>query len=704
MDLAVILSALGAFLAAALAVTVTRHERRSLAHWLFAAGMVQLAAESAFAALSADAILPAERLHWQRCALFVAAWLPGTWLWFSLTYARGDSGGLLARWRVPLALSLALPMAAAAALLLNSGSIIHLVRLGENGPWSIRLGVLGTALLLVLLLSSVLVLMNLERTYRAAVGTMRWRIKFMVLGIGTLFAGRVYTSSQGLLFHSLSLSYPALNAAALLLACLLVLRSLARFGHFQVSVYPSQAVLHHSLTLLLAGIYLALIGGLASLLTGLGGQVWFELKAFLLLVALVLLTLALLSDRLRLRTRRFVSRHFQRPLYDYRAIWRSFTEATARCVEPLSLCAAVEKLVSQIFQALSVSIWLVDTKKDQLRFAGSTSVSQSRAEHVQLEPEQAAELIQALRLHPEPVNIDTAKQTWAPALRRLQPEEFISGGDRTCIPLLAGGELLAFMILGDRVGGLSFSIQDCELLKALADQAAASLLKIQLAERLAQAKQLEGFQAMYAFFVHDLKNTASASSLMLRNFSLHYQDPSFREDALRGMSRTVTHLNDLIGRLNTLRHELQVQEVECDLNELVKETLASQGQTAGIELVKDLKPLPRVHLDPGQIQKVVANLVLNASEAVGRQGRIRVETSRQNGWVVLRVADNGCGMAPEFVQNHLFKPFQTTKQRGLGIGMFQCKMIVEAHRGRIEVASQPGKGTSFRVLLPAAQA
>ena len=61
-------------------------------------------------------------------------------------------------------------------------------------------------------------------------------------------------------------------------------------------------------------------------------------------------------------------------------------------------------------------------------------------------------------------------------------------------------------------------------------------------------------------------------------------------------------------------------------------------------------------------------------------------------------------MSPEFVQNSLFRPFQTTKKNGIGIGMFHCKMIVEAHRGRIEVESQPGKGSAFRILLPLGKA
>jgi len=97
---------------------------------------------------------------------------------------------------------------------------------------------------------------------------------------------------------------------------------------------------------------------------------------------------------------------------------------------------------------------------------------------------------------------------------------------------------------------------------------------------------------------------------------------------------------------------------------------------------------------------VVTNLVINATEAVAQSGEVRVETSPRNGWAELLVADNGCGMPPEFLSCGLFRPFQTTKKNGFGIGMFQSKMIVEAHGGRIEVESELKKGTIFRVLLP----
>jgi signal transduction histidine kinase len=105
-------------------------------------------------------------------------------------------------------------------------------------------------------------------------------------------------------------------------------------------------------------------------------------------------------------------------------------------------------------------------------------------------------------------------------------------------------------------------------------------------------------------------------------------------------------------------------------------------------------------VDRDQFGSVITNLLLNARDAVGSGGEVRIETSQTDRWAILSVADNGCGMSPAFVRASLFRPFQTTKKKGLGIGMFQSKMIVEAHRGKIQVESEPGAGTTVRVILP----
>jgi putative PEP-CTERM system histidine kinase len=691
----------GAILAGFLALGVFVQGRRSAAHWFFLAGMSLLALEGVCVALTVAALTqsaPDDAAFAQQSRLWIVSVLPAAWLGFSLSYARGNAKEYLLRWCWPLVAAFVVPLAV--AVVFRDGLVAKVGKDSKTLEWVIELGRTGNLLTGFFLVSLILVVMNLERTFRTAVGVMRWRIKFMVLGLILMFAVRAYICTEVLLFGYLGFSRQILNAGALVLASLMMIRSLLRSGHFEVAVYPSQQVLYNSLTVLLAGAYLVIVGVLAKIAETLGGVSAFQLKAFVVLVSLVLLTLLLMSDRVRLSTRRFISRNFQRPLYDYRTVWRTFTEGTARHVEQTSLCNAVVKLIAEIFQALSVNLWLVDERRQNLVLAASSSLSNASASRCRLDPQDADEVIRALTLHPEPVDVDESREVWAVLLRRIHPDEFRHGGNRVCVPVLTGGELLGLISLGDRVGGVPFSLQDYDLLKSVADQTAASLLNLRLSQRLSQGKQLEAFQAMSAFFVHDLKNTASTLSLMLQNLPVHYQDPQFREDALRGISKTVAHINDLINRLGLLRHELTINAVECDLNDLVAQALQAQPQTAGVELVQDFQALPRLQVDPAQIQKVVTNLVLNATEAVGPGGRIHVRTTRKNGWAILAVEDTGCGMTPEFMQSSLFRPFQTTKKKGIGIGMFHCKMIVEAHRGRIEVESQPGKGTCFRVLLP----
>ena len=681
-----------------LALIVALGEKRSLVQWAFIIGMVGFAAENILFAFSTDAVLPGEMVLVQKWRLIVMSLMSGVWLFFSLSYARWNYLELLKPWRFVLGVAFLIPLGLA---VFCHNDLIVSASQTKAGPWVFGLGIAGAVLNLFSIFAAILILMNLECTYRAAVGTMLWRIKFMILGLGLLFIVEAYINSQVLLFHNtLNLSLQSVTSIGMLLGGLLVLRSLFRVGHFNADVYPSKFFLQTSLTLMLAGIYFFAVGIFARIVEFFGGDASFTFKAFILLVALVLAAVLSLSDRMRQYLRRFMSRHFQRPLYDYRSMWRRFTEETAFNVKPAELCQATVKFLSDIFQVLSITIWLVDDKRENFTFATSTFLSESRANELKLQNADALAVIRALEKHADPVDIDASSESWAVALRQCHPDEFRSGGNRICVPLISGGQMLGMMILGDRVKALPFSWQDFDLLKCVADSMAAGLQNMQLSQKLLQAGQLEAFQIMSAFFVHDLKNTISTLNLMLKNLPANFDNPEFREDALRGISKTITHINHLIQRLGQLRERLQIKPVPSDLNELVLSALDSVEATPQINLVKSLHPLPKISLDQEQMLKVVTNLIFNAREAVSSNGEVRVETSQNNGWAVLSVSDNGCGMDPEFLNHSLFRPFQTTKKNGLGIGLFQSKMIVEAHQGRIQVESQSRKGTTFRIVLP----
>jgi len=156
----------------------------------------------------------------------------------------------------------------------------------------------------------------------------------------------------------------------------------------------------------------------------------------------------------------------------------------------------------------------------------------------------------------------------------------------------------------------------------------------------------------------------------------------------------------MCSRLSMLRGKIELKLDPCDLTKLVAETLDGFKANLKAELQQNLQPLPRVRVDAGQIHKVLTNLVLNANEAVNGNGVIQVTTVHEGNAVGFSVRDNGCGMSEEFIKKSLFKPFQTTKKKGLGIGLFHSRLIVEAHRGVLEVNSSVGAGTEFRVLLP----
>ncbi len=688
-----------ALLALALGIIVLRRAPRHPAHISFGLGMAALALETALATGSSNQFLRFGALDWERARMVASALLIAPWLAFARAYSRGDAvTALPSHLRSLLALALVPPCLA----LVFHGGLVQLASVPNTGRLYPQLGWTGMALELFLLFGSIAILTQVERTFRGSVGIMRWRIKYMVLGVAVLFGYRLFAASQALLYQAPDAPTSRASTAALLVACILISVALARGSVFDVDVYPSQTLVYGSLTVLIAGTYLLVVGVLSHLVSRFGGDSSFPFKSLLILVALTGLAMMLLSDRFRQRLKWFVSRHLRRPVYDYRQVWNTFTTRTTSMVDEAAFCRAVTTWVSETFQSLSASVWIVDEAGDHLRLGGSTALNVAQPGSADIPQTDIKRALDALGERHEPIVIDPETTAWTGALLRLHQGVFQEGGRPVAQPLAAGGRVLGVLALGDRVGGVPFTTEELDLLRCIGDQIAASLLGLQLSAQLLRNKEMEAFQTMSAFFVHDLKNTASTLSLTLQNLHEHFSDPAFRDDALRAVGKSVQHLNGLIARLSQLRQELKVEPVPGSLLDTVQSTLAAFAPPPNLRVTLALEPVPPVLLDADQIQKVILNLLINAREALGPRGEIRVVTASDREWASVTVSDNGCGMSPEFLRRSLFRPFQTTKKNGLGIGMFQSKMIIEAHRGRMDVESTPGQGTSFRVRLPLA--
>lgn len=688
-----------ALLSAGLAVFALSSRDRTVGHWTFAVGMSAVALAEGFAGLSHHAAMPADLVFWKVLSDTVTALLPGSWLVFSLSFGRANYQEFLTRWQYALITVLLLPVAL--VLFGRHALFAESAHLHSAHPWLLPLGWAGYLLQLILLLSAVVILMQLERTLRALAGHARWQNKFMLLGLGTLFAARIYTSSQALLYSSIEIAVESVNAYATIIAAGLIMISLIRNRQFNTNIHFSRAFLHSSITVFIVGFYLLIVGFLAKAINYFGGGLNLPVGTFFVFLALLVLTVVLLSDELRHRVKWFINRHIYRSRYDYRQAWTAFTGRTATVVTVQELCTVVCQMIAETFGVPSVTLWLHEGEGAlQVVVGGSTFFTPTTAIPPGVDNNGLRELGQCLSKHPGPLDITTASDPQAPGRRHGFANSLRTAQIRYGVSLVAGQQWLGFLTLSDRHTQETFTLEDYDLLKTMADQTAANLLNVQLLQRVVQAKQMETFQTLSAFFIHDLKNLAAKLSLMLQNLPRYYDNPEFRDDALAVIAGSVTKMNSMCGRLSLLTRELELHRTDVDLNTLIQSVLNDLRGSIQATLTHLPGALPRLYIDPEQMQKVIENLLLNANEAVGAHGNIRIATTQQDGWVTLAVCDNGCGMSKEFMDRALFHPFQTTKSQGLGIGLFHSRTIVEAHHGHIEVESEEGKGSTFRVLLP----
>jgi signal transduction histidine kinase len=229
--------------------------------------------------------------------------------------------------------------------------------------------------------------------------------------------------------------------------------------------------------------------------------------------------------------------------------------------------------------------------------------------------------------------------------------------------------------------------------------------------REAETRQFESFMRLSAMLTHDLKNAIASLSLIVRNMERQFHRAEFRQDAMQSLTEATDKLRALVAKLSEPARSLSGEfpaPRPTDLVPVLRRVLAANVESAsGLYEIETRLPAALVAVvDAERIEKVIENLVLNALEAMGAAGgKLIVEGSMESEReVFFSVADTGPGMSEEFQRTKLFHAFATTKEAGVGLGLYTCREIVKAHGGRIEVLSEKGAGTCFRVVLPSPDA
>ena len=266
---------------------------------------------------------------------------------------------------------------------------------------------------------------------------------------------------------------------ALLVGDILILRSLLRGRPLNVSIQLSHQFLYNSFTVFIVGVYFISVGAIAWLFVQFEWIRNMHVAIFLIFIAIIGIAATLLSDRLRMKRKRFISRHFKRPLYDYQKIWEDFTTRTTSVTQTKDLCNIIVRMVSETLEILSVSIWLVDEKQERLSFGGSTVFTDVQVEELKLFGQGSADLIRAMIDQTMPVDLAGREDDWAADLKRTYGlEETKESRIRYCVPLNAAGQLIGIMTLSEKVFYEPLSFEESELVKTIADQAAAGLLNL----------------------------------------------------------------------------------------------------------------------------------------------------------------------------------------------------------------------------------
>ena len=574
-----------------------------------------------------------------------------------------------------------------------------LVSTGVALQFSLTLGWLSpqdwlSTLILHGLSEAVIGLVLVEQLFRTVSEDSRWNIKPLCLALLFQFVFDVYLFSDAMMFNRIDVDALSVRGFVHAMTIPLLMLTTERSRDWTSKLRLSQKAAFHSATLLFAGLYLLFMAGVGYYVRYFGGEWGRAFQLALIFAAMLLLGVLLVSGSMRAKMKVLVGKHFFRYRYDYREEWLRFTQTLTEQDSPQNMGQQVIRGLANMVESPAGTLWLRETGHGAYRQNARWNLPECSAEE-----HQDSSLCGFLLASGWVINLEEYR-CFPARYSDLEIPIWLSELPNAwlIIPLMAGTEMHGFVILASSRTPINVNWEINDLLRTAGCQAASFLARMQATEALLEVRKFDAFNKMSAFVVHDLKNIVTQLSLMLKNAERHRDNPEFQQDMLMTVDHAVERMRQLMMQL---REGAAPPGGICGVNladviHRIQKDKMNQGRSIEIR-VRD-RLIARGHEE--RLERVIGHLVQNALDASAPTGCVWASIERHNDKAAIEVGDTGHGMTQEFIRDRLFKPFQSTKDAGMGIGAYESAQYIRELGGEMLVDSEPGKGTRITVTLP----
>lgn len=548
------------------------------------------------------------------------------------------------------------------------------------------------------LLHCVIIFLLVENLYRNSAKEQLWGIKLLLFPVAALYIYDFLLYADILLFTGVGVKlYEARGMVNFLIIPIIAIAAF-RNPTWKLNVKVSRKVAFHTITLIGTGAYLIGMSAAGYFLQDYGGKWGNILQITFIIVALMGFVIFISSGRFRALTQVLLSKHFFQHRYDYREEWLKFIKTISATDGHYGLRERVIKTLADVMDSSGGALWLCE-QPDVYQLAAKWNF------RYDVEDELQSDNIFIRFLEKQEWIVDLNNEIDDGKIKQHDlpvPEWLLNNSQYWLVlPLNHLGKLVGIVVLLQPRVKSNLNWESTDLLKTIGRQLA-SYLAEQIAEMaLAESREFESFNRKFAFVIHDIKNLTSQLSLMVRNAEKHSDNPEFQKDMVLTVQDSVAKMNRLLSRITIVQEPSKEKADESlNINEIMRK-IVKDYNTKGLNIIfQEQEDGIEVYADKESVETIFMHLIENAKEACEKENtRLELNLSREKGFAIIKVKDNGHGMEQDFIQNELFRPFRSTKKEGYGIGAYESREMIKRLGGKLRVKSEKGAGTTMKVYM-----